>query len=134
MEGMSKSCALKSKTKPRRILVLVSDTPKGAVGLRARYLFGRVVGERFATLVLYREQGNRKALPLFLKTLQATHPDLLYLHNISWAGVLAGLVTKRVFGIPLVVETGDPFVVFGKNLREHESFCYFPYLSGFYQS
>src|SRR5262245_60612323 len=100
-EVMAPSSIQLSTTGTACVLVLVSDTPQGAVGLRAGALFERVVGEQFAVHMLYREHGNRKALPRFLKALYTTRPDVLYLHNIGWAGAMVGLWAKCGLGIPL---------------------------------
>lgn len=108
---------------PRRVLVLVSDTALGAIGLRATELSRRLSTDRFTTRVVYRQRRNLPAVPVFLKALMRERPALVYLLNISLAGAVAGLLAKQAARRRLIVEVGDPLVEHFKNAGHPAIVC-----------
>lgn len=91
---------LRSK-KPPRILVLVNGDAKSAAAHRARVLL-----EAMPTRVLYRRGKARSALRFFLDGVRR-RPDVVYVMDAGWSGVLAAWLIKVLTGSKLVVDTGD---------------------------
>jgi glycosyltransferase involved in cell wall biosynthesis len=90
-----------------KIVVLVNDTSYGVMGLRARHLV-HFLKERFQVDILYREAGKLHELRRFFQFIRAHRPDLIYVMNVGYAGGGAALAAKGRYGIPYVLDHGDP--------------------------
>jgi glycosyltransferase involved in cell wall biosynthesis len=90
-----------------KLCVLVNDTPYGVMGLRARYLTAPL-NAAWRVDILYRESGRLAAFRTFGRFIAERRPDLIYVMNVGYAGGGAALLAKGRYGIPYVLDHGDP--------------------------
>ncbi|MBT5872584.1 MAG: glycosyltransferase [Candidatus Latescibacteria bacterium] len=90
-----------------KITFLVNDTRVGVMGLRARNFASYLAGSAEVN-ILYRESGKFEALKHFVRSVSENRPDLLYVMNVGYAGGGAALWALIRYGIPFVIDHGDP--------------------------
>ncbi|MBI5877732.1 MAG: glycosyltransferase [Chloroflexi bacterium] len=90
----------------KRITVLVSDLPDGALHERARALFGRLA-DRYDVRIVCHEGGARRRIAHFFNTLQRARPDLIYIVDPIYAAVVAARSYTWLHRTPMVLDTGD---------------------------
>ncbi|MBM3264250.1 MAG: glycosyltransferase [candidate division Zixibacteria bacterium] len=97
-----------------QLFVLVNDTPYGVMGLRARHITTRLPA-RYRTDIQYREAGKWEELRRFTRHIAIHRPDLIYVMNVGYAGGGAALMARSRYGIPYVLDHGDPSYELLKN-------------------
>lgn len=88
------------------VALVVSGLPSCAMGERARAFAKRLSG-RFRVTVAYRGPTRAMGALRLALALARGRPDVVYVLDVSVAGVLAGVGYKLVARRPLVLDTGD---------------------------
>ena len=102
----------------KRITVLVSDLPDGALHERARALFGRLA-DHYDVRIVCHEGGARRRIAHFFNTLQRTRPDLIYIVDPIYAAVAAARGYTWLHRTPVVLDTGASFTVVATDILVH---------------
>jgi glycosyltransferase involved in cell wall biosynthesis len=89
-----------------RTVFLVNGPENGPIAERARAFASRL-GDRFEIAVAYRSAGRMHAVKDFLALLRRERPQICYVLDMSYSGVVAGIVAKVLWRIRLVIDTGD---------------------------
>lgn len=91
-----------------RLLFLVNGTPESAAGHRARAFACRLPSD-WKIETAYRPAARKwRAVPAFVRAARAFRPDIVYVVDTAYAGVLAGVAVRRLLrGCRLVTDTGD---------------------------
>jgi glycosyltransferase involved in cell wall biosynthesis len=90
----------------KRIAFIINGEPNSAMGYRARAL-AKPLHDRFDIQLAYRSGNRVAALLRFVKFLAGARPQLTYVFDMSYSGVLAAWVHRSLFRNRLVIETGD---------------------------
>ncbi|MEE2709766.1 MAG: glycosyltransferase [Gemmatimonadota bacterium] len=90
-----------------KIYVLVNDTPYGVMGLRARNI-AAYLSSNCQVDILYREAGKFDEMRRFVHAIGECRPDLIYVMNVGYAGGGAALWARMRWGVPFLVDHGDP--------------------------
>lgn len=77
------------------------------MGLRARHLTSHLPSS-FQVEILYREAGKLTEFRRFCRKISECPPDLIYVMNVGYVGGGAALLAKGLYGIPFVLDHGDP--------------------------
>ena len=85
-----------------KLLFLVNSGAEGAAAHRAQ-AFAQYLPSDWNVSLLYREGGKQAALRAFLKEAQRQRPDIVYVMDCAYSGVLAGVLSRT----RLIVDTGD---------------------------
>jgi glycosyltransferase involved in cell wall biosynthesis len=97
------------------VAFLVNGDPQGSLGHRARS-FAERLAPRYAITLSYRSRHKLVSLIRFLIALWRTKPDLVYVFDLSYSGVIAALFYKRFLQRPVVIETGDAIFELAKSI------------------
>ncbi len=89
----------------KQVAFLVNGTHEGAMGIRARS-FARLLNE-FDIQITYRKPNKVAAIGNFLTHLLRHHPATVYVLDMSYSGVIAGMLYALMSGARLVIDTGD---------------------------
>jgi glycosyltransferase involved in cell wall biosynthesis len=89
-----------------RVAFIVNGDRQSAMAHRARALAAHL-RERYDIRLAYREGNKIAALFRFLKFLRRTRPQVSYVFDMAYSGVLGGWLYRGLAGNRLVVETGD---------------------------
>ncbi len=90
----------------KRVTVLVSDAPDGALHERARALFGRL-SDRYECRIVCHDGGSRRRVSHFLTVLRDTRPELIYIVDPIYAAVAAARAYTALRRARVVLDTGD---------------------------
>lgn len=88
------------------VLFLVNGSADSAAGLRAQ-AFARRLPADWATHTAYRPVRKWKGLSPFVRAVLTQKPDIVYVMDTAYTGVLAGCLAKRLTGCKLITDTGD---------------------------
>ena len=88
------------------IAFIINGSRESAMGYRARSLAAHLQS-RYDIRLAYREGNKIAALFKFLSFLRHLKPEVTYVFDMSYAGVLGAWFYKLVSGNRLIVETGD---------------------------
>ncbi len=98
-----------------RIQVLVNGPPEKTNGVRARALFQDLVSE-YDVAFLYRDdQKKLRSTKAFYRAVAQCMPDVVYVEQIGYAGILAALAGKLFHGARVILSTGDAVYAFAKS-------------------
>ncbi|HXF04680.1 MAG TPA: glycosyltransferase [Blastocatellia bacterium] len=99
----------------RTVAFVVNDEPGGALARRAESLADRLRPDS-SIIVLCR--GRRKVLAIlrFIVNLADARPEIVYVFDMGYSGVLAGVFYKLVSRRPLIIETGDVISALARSL------------------
>jgi glycosyltransferase involved in cell wall biosynthesis len=89
-----------------RIAFIINGERQSAMGYRARAL-AKPLCDRFDIQLAYRTGNKIAALLRFVKFLAAAKPQVTYVFDLSYSGVLAAWFHRLLFRNRLIVETGD---------------------------
>ncbi len=92
-------------TRPR-VTFLVNGTPGSPMGERA-HAFADRLADRYAITLHYRDGGKLSSLVRFVAAIQTERPDLSYVLDMAYSGVLAAAAGRLHVGVPVVIDTGD---------------------------
>ena len=90
----------------KRVAYIVNGDFESAMGYRARAL-AACLQTRYDISIAYREGNKLIALFRFLKFLRAARPQLSYVFDMSYSGVLAAWLYRQLFRSRLIIDTGD---------------------------
>jgi glycosyltransferase involved in cell wall biosynthesis len=90
----------------KRIAFLVNGREESAIAHRARAFADRL-RLRYEIDICYRNRGRIAAIGSFRRLLDSRRPDLTYVLDLGYSGVLAAAWYRRRAGNRLVVDTGD---------------------------
>ena len=90
-----------------KIFVLVNDTAFGVMGLRARNIVA-YLSSSCEVDILYREAGKFDEMRRFVHAIREGRPNLIYVMNVGYAGGGAALWARMRWGIPFLIDHGDP--------------------------
>ena len=88
------------------IVFLVNGDQSSAMGERAR-AFKSHLGNRYDIRIVYRSRRKVVSLFRFILFLLQTKPQIAYVFDMSYSGVLAALTSKWLTGSCLIIDTGD---------------------------
>jgi glycosyltransferase involved in cell wall biosynthesis len=88
------------------VVFLVNGPVNGPIGERARS-FAERLDDRYQIVVAYRASGRVRSIVEFVTLLKREHPQLCYVFDMAYSGIIAGLIAKMAWGIKLAVDTGD---------------------------
>ncbi len=89
-----------------KVVFIINGERNSAMGYRARAL-ATPLRDRFDIQLAYRTGNRVAALLRFVKFLAGAKPQLTYVFDMSYSGVLAAWFHRLVFRNRLVIETGD---------------------------
>jgi SAM-dependent methyltransferase len=101
LSGMITVYAKKDLT---NVCVLVNGSYDSAMGIRARGLTKYL---NYKTDILYRDKHKIFSLFRFFNFIRKKKPKIVYVMNIGYSGVIAGILAKWLYKIKLIVDTGD---------------------------
>lgn len=85
---------------------IINGDPESAMGYRARSL-AKLLGDGYAVEFAYRTGNKIAALFRFSRFLIRTRPQVTYVFDMSYSGVLAAWFHRLCFRNRLIIETGD---------------------------
>lgn len=88
------------------VAFIVNGNFESAMGYRARAL-AACLQRRYDISIAYREGNKLVALVRFVRFLRAARPQLSYVFDMSYSGVLGAWLYKQLFGSRLIIDTGD---------------------------
>lgn len=88
------------------VAFIVNGDFESAMGYRARAL-AACLRTRYDIQIAYREGNKLLALLRFVKFLYGVRPQLSYVFDMSYSGVLGAWLSKQFFGGRLIIDTGD---------------------------
>ncbi len=93
-------------TRRPKVAFLVNGPESGPIGERARAFASRLA-HRFDLLIAYRTSGGLQSITHFVALVRREQPDVCYVLDLSYSGVVAGLIAKSLWRTRLVIDTGD---------------------------
>lgn len=88
------------------VLFLINGTQTSAAGVRARSFADRLPSA-WTIHFKYRPVPKWQGILSFLHAALGLHPDIIYVVDVAYTGVLAGCIAKQLVGCKLAIDTGD---------------------------
>lgn len=89
-----------------KLVFFVNASETSAGGIRAK-----TIAERFPqdwkVLFKYRPIKKWKGVIPFIQSALSFHPDIIYIMDTAYTGVLAGVIAKKLLKCSLIIDTGD---------------------------
>jgi glycosyltransferase involved in cell wall biosynthesis len=89
-----------------KLMFFVNALETSASGIRARMLSERFLTE-WKICFNYRPVKKWKGVLAFIKSALSFRPDIIYVMDTAYTGVLAGRIAKQLLGCKLITDTGD---------------------------
>ncbi|MGL6342422.1 MAG: glycosyltransferase [Waterburya sp.] len=89
-----------------KLLFFVNGCEKSAVGIRAK-MFAERLPSAWEIRFNYRPTPKWKGILPFIQSALHFRPDIIYVMDTAYTGVLAGCIAKRLIGCKLITDTGD---------------------------
>ena len=89
-----------------KILFFINNSKNSAVGLRAK-MFAERLPQDWNIKFNYRPVSKWKGILPFIQSAQKFRPDIIYVMDIAYTGVIAGWISKRLTHCKLLIDTGD---------------------------
>lgn len=89
-----------------RLVFLVNGGPGSAMDVRARE-FARRLPEDMETGIFNRSENKVASIREFEEILRKSRPDLCYVFDMAFSGVIAAGIHQMQTGCPVIVDTGD---------------------------
>jgi glycosyltransferase involved in cell wall biosynthesis len=89
-----------------KVVFLVNGPPNGPIGERAR-AFAERLRHRFDIVIAYRSSSRARSIGEFLSLLRRDRPDVCYVFDLSYSGVIAGIIARMAWRTKLIIDTGD---------------------------
>lgn len=96
----------KNKITPVKLMYFINGAETSAAGIRARSL-ARWFPPDWQIRFLYRSIPKWKSILPFLRSAREFRPDVIYVMDTAYTGVLAGYTAKKRLGCQLITDTGD---------------------------
>ncbi len=89
-----------------KLLFLVNGSEASAAGIRAN-IFAKKLPSEWEIRFNYRPSRKWKGIIPFIQSALSLRPDIIYVMDTAYTGVLAGCIAKRLTGCKLITDTGD---------------------------
>ena len=89
-----------------KILFFINNSETSAVGLRAK-MFADRLPQSWQIQFKFRPVSKWKGILPFIQSAQAFQPDIIYVMDIAYTGVIAGWIAKKLTRCKLIIDTGD---------------------------
>ena len=89
-----------------RVTLLVNGGEDSAMGIRARSLV-RTAGDRVEARIVYRGASRARSIGDFGRRLRGERPDLVYVLDMAYSGVLAAALHGACSRCRVIIDTGD---------------------------
>ena len=97
------------------VAFLVNGDPSGAMGQRAR-AFAACLQGSYDVAILYRSRRKLWSVLRFLAALLRMRPEVCYVFDMAYSGVVAALAYKRLTGRRVVIDTGDAITELARSM------------------
>ncbi len=94
------------ETMPLKVMFFVNGSEASAAGVRAHMLAQRLP-THWKIQFNFRPSPKWKGIVPFIQSALRFKPDLIYVMDTAYTGVLAGYTSKKILGCKLVTDTGD---------------------------
>lgn len=102
------------------VLFFVNGTEASAAGIRAKS-FAERLPSVWTVHFRYRPAPKWKGIFSFVHSALLLRPDLIYVVDTAYTGVLAGYIAKKLIGCKLVTDTGDVAYELAKSTGKYSS-------------
>lgn len=102
------------------VLFLINGAKDSAAGVRARS-FAERLPSTWTIHFRYRPVAKWQGILSFLRAALWLHPDIIYVVDVAYTGVLSGCIAKQLVGCKLVVDTGDVAYELAKSTGKYSS-------------
>src|SRR5262245_34586836 len=99
----------------RGLAFLVNGSPTSAMGARAAAFAARL-HRTYVCRILHRTPRKLASIGRFLAALARFRPDVCYVLDMAYSGVVAGSVYCSTTGARLIIDTGDAIAELAKGL------------------
>jgi glycosyltransferase involved in cell wall biosynthesis len=89
-----------------KLLFLINAVETSAADIRARMISERLPHE-YEICINYRPIQKWKGILQFVQFSLRFHPDIIYVMDTAYSGVLAGYISKQILSCKLIIDTGD---------------------------
>jgi len=89
-----------------KLLFLVNGSESSAAGVRAK-MFAKRLPSEWEIRFNYRPTPKWKGIIPFIQSALRFRPDVIYVMDTAYTGVLAGCIAKRLTSCQLITDTGD---------------------------
>lgn len=89
-----------------KILFFINNSENSAVGLRAK-MFAERLPKHWTLKFNYRPASKVKGILPFIQSAREFKPDIIYVMDIAYTGVIAGWLSKKLTHCKLLIDTGD---------------------------
>jgi len=97
-----------------KVLFLVNGSEHGAAANRAR-AFAERLPKNWGLRIAYRPARKWKGIVPFFQLALNHRPQIVYVMDVAYTGVIAGCLAKRLIGCRLVTDTGDAAYALAKS-------------------
>lgn len=104
-----------SEAEKTSVVFVVNGTASSALGVRAQAFAARL-GEPYDIRLLYRSEHKIRSWLRFFFDLLRIKPQFSYVVDMSYSGVLAAALYKRLAGNKLIIDTGDVIYELAKSM------------------
>ncbi len=88
------------------LMFFVNGSEASAAGVRAQ-AFAERLPSAWNICCNYRPTSKWKGILAFIQSALSFHPDVVYVMDTAYTGVLAGCIVKKLTGCKLITDTGD---------------------------
>jgi glycosyltransferase involved in cell wall biosynthesis len=89
-----------------KVVFLVNGPSSGPIAERAR-AFEERLRDRFEIVIGYRSASRARSITEFLSLIRRERPAVCYVFDLSYSGVIAGIVARTAWRTKLIIDTGD---------------------------
>lgn len=89
-----------------KLMFFIKGSEGGAAGVRAK-MFAQKLPSEWEIRFNYRPITKWKGILTFVQSAIAFQPDIIYVMDTVYTGVLAGYIAKKMLGCKLITDTGD---------------------------
>lgn len=89
-----------------KLMFFINGSEGSAAGLRAR-IFAKRLPQEWQIRFNYRPTPKWKGILPFIQSALNFRPDIIYVMDTAYTGVLAGYIAKKITGCKLITDTGD---------------------------
>jgi glycosyltransferase involved in cell wall biosynthesis len=103
-----------------KILFFVNGFQEDAAGIRAK-TFAQSLPSEWNIHIHYRPITKWKGVFHFIRAALQFNPQIIYVMDTAYTGILAGYISKKLFGCKLVTDTGDVAYELAKSEGKYSS-------------
>lgn len=101
-----------------KLLFFINGSETSAAAIRARS-FARRLPSNWDIRFNFRPVPKWKGIGLFIQSAIAFKPDIIYVMDTAYTGVLAGCIAKQLTGCQLITDTGDVAYELAKSMGNY---------------